>query len=70
MVTMASVAQGGDVMKHGKRPTVAQMKLMVKWRLDPTLWLVVKDTPDRMEIVHRHFEKTKKIIPKGVMDGG
>lgn len=57
-------------MKHGKRPTVAQMKLMVKWRLDPTLWLVVKDTPERMEIVHRHFDKTKKVIPKGVMDGG
>ncbi len=55
-------------MKHGKRPTVAQMKLMVKWRLDPTLWLVVKDTPERMEIVHRHFEKTKKVIPKGTKE--
>ena len=52
-------------MKHGVKPTVAQMKLMVKWKLDPTMWLVVKDTPERMELVHRHFDKTTKIIPKG-----
>lgn len=40
------------------------MKLMVKWKLDPTQWLVVKDTPTQMEIVHRHFD-TVKVIPKG-----
>ncbi len=57
-------------MKHGVRPTVAQMKLMVKWKLDPTMWLVVKDTPERMELVHRHFDKTRKIIPKGVRGNG
>lgn len=57
-------------MKHGKKPTVAQMKLMVKWKLDPTMWFVVKDTPERMELVHRHFEKTKKIISKGVREDG
>lgn len=57
-------------MKHGKKPTVAQMKLMVKWKLDPTMWLVVKDTPERMELVHRHFDKTRKIIPKGVKGNG
>lgn len=52
-------------MKHGKKPTVAQMKLMVKWKLDPTMWLVVKDTPGEMLLVHRHISNTKKIIPKG-----
>ena len=57
-------------MKHGKNPTVAQMKLMVKRKLDPTMWLVVKDLPDRLELVHRHFEKTTKIIPKGVREDG
>ena len=51
-------------MKHGKNPTVQQKKLMVKWRLDPTMWLVVKDMPERMELVHRHFDNTRKIIPK------
>lgn len=40
-------------MKHGRKPTREQMKLMVKWKLDPTMWLVVKDTPERMELVHR-----------------
>ena len=52
-------------MKHGKKPTVAQRKLMQKWKLDSSMWFVVKDTPDRMELVHRHFDKTRKIIPKG-----
>ncbi len=52
-------------MKHGKRPTREQMKLMVKWRLDPTVWFVVKDTPHEMHLVHRHFDSTKRIIPKG-----
>ena len=57
-------------MKNGKRPTRAQMKLMVKRRLDPTMWLVVKDTPERMELVHRHFDKTRKVIPKEAREDG
>ena len=51
-------------MKHGKKPTVAQMKLMVKWKLDPTMWLVSKDTTTEMVLVHRHFDNRTKIIPK------
>ena len=57
-------------MKHGKNPTVAQKKLMVKWRLGPTMWLVVKDTPVRMEIVHRLSDKTRKTIPKELIEYG
>lgn len=41
------------------------MKLMVKWKLDPAMWFVVKDTPERMELVHRHFDYKTKIVPKG-----
>jgi hypothetical protein len=52
-------------MKHGKKPTREQRKLMEKWKLDSAMWLVVKDTPERMELVNRHFDRTKKIIPKG-----
>lgn len=52
-------------MKHGKKPTVAQRKLMEKWKLDWRDWLVVKDTPEKMELVHRLFERTRKVIPKG-----
>ena len=57
-------------MKHGVKPTVAQRKLMTKWKLDWRDWLVVKDTPERMELVHRLFDKTRKIIPKGVREDG
>ena len=69
-MTVASVLLDGDPMKNGKNPTVAQRKLMTKWRLDWRDWLVVKDEPTQMTIVHRHFEKTKKIIPKGVREDG
>lgn len=51
-------------MKNGKKPTREQRKLLQKWKLDTYSWLVVKDTPTEMHLVHRHFEKTKKIIPK------
>ena len=57
-------------MKNGKNPTIAQRKLMQKWKLDSSMWLVVKDTPTEMHLVHRHFERTKKIIRKGVRDVG
>lgn len=51
-------------MKHGRKPTVAQCKLIQAWNLNPTDWLVVKDTPEEMHIVHRYSEKTTRIIPK------
>lgn len=43
---------------------------MEKWKLDSSMWLVVKDTPERMELVHRHFDQTRKYIPKGIRRGG
>lgn len=51
-------------MKHGRKPTVAQKKLLQKWKLDPADWLVVKDLPTEIHIQHRHFEKTVKTIHK------
>ena len=57
-------------MKHGVKPTREQRKLMQKWKLDSSMWLVVKDTPEKMELVHRHFERTKKIIRKEVRERG
>lgn len=50
--------------KHGKKPTVAQRKLMGKWHMDAAMWLVVKDTPAEMVLVHRHFDNRTKTIPK------
>jgi hypothetical protein len=52
-------------MKHGRNPTREQRKLLQKWKLDPAMWLVVKNTPDRMVLVHRHFDHVMKIVPKG-----
>ncbi len=52
-------------MKHGKRPTRQQFNFIKKKGLIAENWLVVKDTPDRMELVHRHSDKTKRIIWKG-----
>ena len=53
-------------MKNGKAPTVRQKKLMQEWGLNPADWLVVKDTPNQMELVHRHHDKTKRVITKEV----
>lgn len=49
------------LLKHGKRPTMKQKKLISSRRLNPMNWLVVKDTPDFMEILHRHSNKRRNI---------
>jgi hypothetical protein len=54
-------------LKHGKKPTVAQCNLIRESNLDPASWLVVKDTPEEMLLVHRHSDSTTKVIPKGDM---
>lgn len=51
-------------MKHGKKPTREQRKLIQKWKLDPGVWLVTKDTPEQMELVHRFSDKTTRVIHK------
>lgn len=40
-------------MKNGKRPTLAQKKLLKAKGMVPENWLIVKDTPEFMEIVSR-----------------
>lgn len=51
-------------MKHGKRPTVKQCKLMKHWHLNPADWLIVKDEPTQMTVVHRHSDTTVRLIHK------
>lgn len=53
-------------MKHGKKPTYEQRKLIQRWGLDVRDWLVVKDTSTEMVLVHRFSERTIRTIPKGV----
>ena len=56
-------------MKHGKKPTREQRKLMMKWKVDTYNWLVERETSTELVLIHRHFDKTK-IIPKGVREDG
>lgn len=55
-------------MKHGKRPSKKQKIFIKSWGLIPENWLVTKDTPDRMELVHRHDDKNRRIIHKDVKE--
>ena len=56
-------------MKHGKKPTRTQRKLMEKWKVNIKDWLVERETLYELVLRHRHFD-TKKIIPKGVREDG
>lgn len=53
-------------MKHGKKPTREQRKLIESKRLDPAVWLITKNTPEKMELVHRYSDRTKRIIHKEI----
>lgn len=56
-------------MKHGKRPTVRQKKLLAQKRLNPDNWLIVKDTPTEMHIVYRYTETGLRVIRKEAEEG-
>lgn len=45
-------------MKHGKRPTRLQRQFIKSKGLIAENWLVVKDTPEKMVLVHRHSDTT------------
>ena len=57
-------------MKHGVKPTREQRKLMQKWKVNTQDWLVERETLHELVLIHRHFDRTKKIIPKGVREDG
>lgn len=48
----------------GKKPTYNQRKFLYSKHLDPANWLVQKDTPDFMQIVHRYSDN-QRTIKKG-----
>lgn len=52
-------------MKHGKKPTVAQRRVLKSMGLNWENWLIVKNTTDEMVIVHRLSGKERKIIKNG-----
>jgi hypothetical protein len=51
---------------HGKKPTREQRKFIQSFGLNVENWLVVKNTPTEMVLMHRHNDKTTKTLPKGV----
>ena len=51
-------------MKHGKKPTYEQRKLIQKAGLDSHDWFVVKDTSTELVLIHRVCHQTIKTIPK------
>ena len=51
-------------MKHGKRPTREQRKLIEAKKLKPEDWMVERDTPEKLVLVHRHFDSVKREIHK------
>lgn len=50
-------------MKHGRKPSVRQCKILESKRLKPEDWLIERETPEEMVIVHR-YGNTKRIIRK------
>ena len=48
---------------NGKKPTREQRKIISENGLYPQDWLVVKNTPTELHLVHR-YGKTKRVIPK------
>ncbi|HHY27185.1 MAG TPA: hypothetical protein GX523_10680 [Desulfitobacterium dehalogenans] len=58
----AHTAQRGEMpVKHGKNPTRRQKELIKARRLNPDSWMVTKDTPTEMEIVHRITDSVRVI---------
>jgi len=52
-------------LKNGKRPTLAQKRLIAKYRLNPDNWLVVKNMPGEMHLVNKYSGKLR--VLKGVL---
>lgn len=49
-------------MKHGKRPTRKQKMLLDKLHLNPDNWLVVKDNPMELIVVHKLSGKQRRLV--------
>lgn len=49
---------------QGKKPTYNQRKFLKAARLNPANWLVQKDTPDFMQIIHKYSDNVRVIKKK------
>jgi hypothetical protein len=48
-------------MKHGLKPTKKQKQFIQSKRLDANNWLVERETPDKMVIVHRKSGNSRQL---------
>ena len=52
-------------MKQLKKPTREQRKLIQSKRLNPENWMIERDTPEKIVLVHKHFNNKTRTIKKG-----
>lgn len=50
-------------MKHGTKPTVRQCKMLQAKRLKAEDWLVERETPTELVVIHR-YGNSKRVIRK------
>lgn len=53
-------------MKQLRKPTRSQKILLQKRKLNPADWMVERDTPEKLVLVHRHFDNVTRTIHKEV----
>lgn len=51
-------------MKKKKNPTKKQSIFIEKKGLNPQNWMIERDTPTEMVLVHKHFDNQVRIIHK------
>jgi membrane-bound lytic murein transglycosylase MltF len=49
-------------MKHGRKPTLNQKKIIKSAGLNPDNWLIVKNLSNELHIAHRNT-KSKRVVP-------
>lgn len=52
-------------MKQLKKPTREQRKFIQSKRLNPENWMIERDTPEKLVLVHKHFDNRTRTIKKG-----
>jgi hypothetical protein len=51
-------------LKKLRKPTREQRKLIEKYNLNSSDWLIERDTPEEIVLIHRYSDTTRKTIYK------
>ncbi len=49
-------------MKHGRKPTLKQIKRIKAAKLNPSNWLVSKNLINELHLVHRYTGTKRKVV--------